>query len=224
MAKHWGARHMAWVRSFTRRRKRNPSRRRGRRNAYPVAGLVVNRHKRRGHKRHYSSNPKIFGFQLPNITDAIYGAVGFVGTLIAEGFVTPMLPASITMTTLGKYGVRVGLVIAETYLAKLLLGNRAAAIVAIGGGSYVLVTAVKEFAPGVIPGLGTYAQAPRSMGNFPIGGQTVQAYPATRGRNFTTLGRLNGGMAAPPFGAQNSPFSAPRGGANIIPARFRRFQ
>lgn len=214
MAKRHGAAHMAWVRSF---KKRNPGRRRrgvrrvarrtARRNPYPMAGLVVNRRRRR--RGGYSRNPKIFGFQLPSVMDAVYGGIGFIAVPMIEGVLSSFAP-SITASALGRWAVRVGSVAAETYLAKMILGNRAATTVAIGGGSYVLVSALKEFAPGMIPGLSAYRTG--SSRSHP----TLEAY-AAGGRNRVTLG-------APQFGARNSAAFAGRGAANVVAARFRRFQ
>lgn len=221
-SKKWGKSHMAWVRSFQRKR-HNPSRRRrhGRKNAYPVAGMVLNRRRR----RHYRSNPggggmRVFGFQLPNFGDVLWGAGGFVATPLLEGILNPMLPAAISTNLLGKYALRIGIVVGETYLAKKMLGNRAAAAVGVGAGSYVLISAVRDFAPVEMRswlGLSAYAPAPRGMGIAPIGGQVANmaSYPATRGRNVTTLGRLS----SPSFGAQ----TRTGGGSAVVPARFQRF-
>jgi len=204
--------HMAYVRSFRKNaRKRH---RKARRNPYPLAGVISAnpRRKRRSarrnpvmHRRHrrsgYRRNPSIMGFSLPPLQSVLYAGAGFAGVPLVEGFLTPMLPASVTTTTLGKYGVRIGAVIGLSYLTKMVLGNEAAKMVGIGGGAYVAISAVREFAPGVIPGLSAYG--PASLG----------AYTQQR----RTLG-------APNFGAQNTATFAPRGAQNIVAARFRRFQ
>lgn len=225
MAKKWGRSHMAWVRSFQKKR-HNPRRktyharrnrkRSYRRNPYPMAGLVINRRRRRHSGVHYSRNPKLFGFELPNLMDVVYGGVGFVGVPILESFANPYLPASITTNTIGKYGVKIGIVALETWLAKMVFGRRAATVVAIGGGSYVLISAVKEFAPPEVKsflGLNAY--------KVPTSGPTAMAgmgtYPRTIGQNRTTLG-------APAYGAQRSARFAGGGGANVVANRFRRFQ
>jgi hypothetical protein len=197
-------------------RKNAPRRRRRsyRRNPYPVAGIALNprrRHRRRyrsnpiqNRRRHYRRNPggrKIMGFSLPPLQSVLYAGVGFVAVPVTEGFLNQWLPLSITSTTLGKYAVRIGSVIGLTWLGKLILGKNAATMIGIGGGAYVLVTAVKEFAPGIIPGLSAYASAGPAM---------LGAYTPSRGRNFSTMG-------APP---QVLPFQA---SAQATASRFRRF-
>jgi len=203
-----GKAHMAWVRSFRKRgRKAAPRRRRRLRNPYPVAGLAINprRRRRRGRsnprRRSYRRNPSVMGIGLgglPPLQAVAFTGVGFVGTPMAEGFLNTFLPVSLTGNTIGKYAVRIGSVLGLSMLAKAVLGRSASRYVALGGGLYVAVTAVKEFAPGLIPGMSAYV-VPNSMG----------AYVSSSGRNFTQLG------AAP----------APRYGApgNVVQARFRRF-
>jgi hypothetical protein len=193
MARKFGARHMAWVRSFKRKGRKNRSHRH-RRNAYPVAGLVANPrrrrryHARRNPRRHrrYRRNPgmtRLMGFSLPNISNVIYAGVGYVGVPLAEGILGSMLPLSITGTSIGKYAVRIGSVIGLTWLTKAVMGKEQARYVGIGGGAYVLITAVREFAPGLIPGLSAYTLPSRGM----------SAYVPGVGRNYTALG----GMAGP---------------------------
>lgn len=207
MAKRWGKSHMAWVRSFA-KKSRNPKRRRHyharvhHRQSNPPALL----NKRRS--RRYSRNPRLFGFQLPSISDAIYGAGGFVGVPLLEGVASSFLPVSITQSPIGKWAVRVGAVIAETMVAKMVLGKRAASVVAIGGGSYVLVSAIKEYAPTMIPGLQAYTPGGRRGG--------LSAYAQG--------GQVAAQLAAPAFGAIRTNAFAGRGAQNIVAARFRRFQ
>ena len=187
----WGAAHMKWVRSFAKKGRRNRRRKyHARRNAFPVAGLVANPRRRRKHhyranprrRRHYRRNPglttRFMGLSLPNVTKVIYAGAGYVGTPIVEGFVNTYLPVSLTGNTFGKYAVRIGAVVGLTWLSKAVLGKEAATYVGIGGGSYVLISAVREFAPGVIPGLSAYTLPSRGMG----------AYLPSVGRNYTSLG------------------------------------
>jgi len=208
-------------------RKHAPRRRRRsyRRNPYPIAGLALNPRRRRGRGRRYGAamrratgrayghNPRrsyrrnpgggrrIMGFSLPPLQSVLYAGVGFVGVPITEGFLNQWLPLSITSSTLGKYAVRIGSVLGLTWLGKLVLGKQAATMIGIGGGAYVLVTAVKEFAPGIIPGLAAYSSAGPAM---------LGAYTPSRGRNFSTMG-------APPMVL---PFQA---SGQPTASRFRRF-
>lgn len=197
-------------------RKRSPARRRRtRRNPWPMAGTVAamnprrrSRKRRSNPRRHRRSrrNPSLLGFNLPPLQSVIYVGAGFIGVPMVEGFLTRFLPVSITGTTLGKYATRIGAVLGLSFLAKMVVGRSEARMVGIGGGAYVLTTAITEFAPsGLIPGLSSYAQP------------SLAAYAGGTGRTFNGLG-------APDFGAQNTVRSAPFGGARIVAQRFRRFQ
>lgn len=159
-----------------------PNRKR-RRNPFPVGGLVVNpRRRRKGgggkrsasrgrhrqrivlenrrHRRRSRRNPAILGFQVPALQPVLYAGAGFAGSIALESVLTsgttPIIPVTITGTTLGKYAVRVGCVVATAYLAKMMLGGEKAKMVGIGGGVYVLTSAIKEFAPGIVPGMAAY--------------------------------------------------------------------
>lgn len=203
--------------SRSRGRKAAPRRvnrkRRTRRNPWPMAGTVaaVNpRRRRRGRKnsprrrRGYRRNSAILGISLPPIQAVIYAGVGFVGVPIVEGFLSRMLPVSLVGSTIGRYATRIGAVLGLSYIAKMVLGASESKMVAIGGGAYVLTTAVSEFAPGLIPASGMAAYRPATLG----------AYAQSTRRS----------LGAPAFGAQNTARSASGGAANIVATRFRRFQ
>ena len=147
-------------------------------------------------RRHYRRNPAVLGIGgLPPLQSVIYAGVGFAGVPLVEGFLSPMLPVSITTSTIGKYAVKIGSVIGLSALARMIVGREAARMVGIGGGAYVLVSAVREFAPGMIPGMGAYTQINRGMGAYKLNAYTP--------------------------GAPNLPLQAQ--GDNVIAARFRRF-
>src|SRR5262245_55262885 len=196
-------------------RKRAPARRRRRRNPWPMAGTVamVNRRRRRGrkrsnprrHRRSYRRNPAILGISLPPLQSVIYAGVGFVGVPLAEGFLSRMLPISLTGSTIGKYATRIGALLGLSFLTKMVIGSSESKMVAIGGGAYVLTSAISEFAPGLIPAAGMSAYRPATLG----------AYVAPTRRPS---------LGAPAFGAINTVRSAGAGGANIVSQRFRRFQ
>ena len=137
----------------------------------------------------------------------IYAGVGFVGVPMMEGFLMRFLPLSITTSAIGKYAARIGAVLGLSYLTKMVIGAQESKMVAIGGGAYVLTSAITEFAPGLIPTAGLSAYRPATLG----------AYAGSTGRTFNQLG-------APDFGAQNTPRSAPFGAARVVATRFRRFQ
>lgn len=200
-------------------RRRSPARRRRtskRRNAWPMAGTVAAmnpRKRRRGrrnsprrHRRkHYRRNPALLGISLPPVRAVIYAGVGFIGVPMVEGFLTRFLPVSITGTTLGKYATRIASVLGLSFLAKMVIGANESKMVAIGGGAYVLTSAITEFAPaGLLPGMQAYARP------------SLEAYATSTGRAFNALG-------APDWGAQNTVRSAPFGAARTVAQRFRRF-
>lgn len=156
----------------------------------------------RSRRRSYRRNPSIMGFSLPPLQSVIYAGIGFAGVPAAEAMLGRFVPVSLTSTTLGKYAVRIGTVIGLAYVAKMLMGKEKAKMIGIGGGAYVLLSAVREFAPGMIPGLSAYTRPA-------LGAYT----PARRSLGAPAWGAVNSGVAA-----------APMGGANIVAARFRRFQ
>ncbi len=155
MARRSGRAHMAWVRSF----RKKGTRRKARRNSWPIGGVALNPRGR--HHRRYRRNPgagvtRIMGFSLPPLQAVLYAGGGMIGVPMVEGFLSQFLPASLTSNQIGRYAVKIGSVLGLTFLAKSLLGRDAAKMVGIGGGAYVLLGAVREFAPGVIPGMSAY--------------------------------------------------------------------
>lgn len=217
MARKWGKSHMAWVRSFQskRRRKRN----------YPVAGPVMALANRRGGRRR-KHNPGRFraaatrarGFLgLPPLMPIVYGSAGFVATAGLQGVVGSFVPVEWSVNEDGsenkltKYGLLVVSLIGTTWIAKAAFGPGPAALAGVGGGVYVVSQVVKDFMPGVIPGMGQYV---------PIGAyRGLRSYRQVRG-----YGDPPKGLAAPNFGARNTANSAPAGAGNLVAARFRRFQ
>lgn len=212
MARSRFGRRKSRARATARRTTRRVHRRK-RSNPWPMAGTVaaVNR-KRRGRKRSnprrrrggYRRNPAILGITLPPLQAVIYAGVGFVGVPMVEGFLSRMLPTTLTASPIGKYATRIGAVLGLSFVAKMVLGSSESKMVAIGGGAYVLTSAVSEFAPGLIPPAGMQAYRPATLGAYTV---------ATRRQ-----------LGAPAFGAQNTVRSAGAGGANIVASRFRRFQ
>lgn len=146
------ARHRSASGRFTKR----SHRRRYRRNPFPVGGLVVNPRRRR-----YRRNPVIAGISVPKLQPVLYAGAGFAGCTALESVLTggdtPLIPATITGTTMGKYAVKVGCAIAVTYLGKMALGRGNAVWIGVGAGTKVLIDGVREFMPGTIPGLSAYA-------------------------------------------------------------------
>lgn|SRR5215475_795767 len=199
-------------------------RRRTRRNPWPMAGTVaaINpRRRRRGRRnaarrrhRRGRRNPAVLGLALPPIKIVAYTGLGFIGTPVLEGFLNGVLPVSLTSTTLGKYASKIASVLGLTFISKMVLGRAASMYVGVGGGVYVLTSAVREFLPTLLPAgtLSAYAVPSR---NF-LQRSSMQSYMKPTSRTFNTLGAAN-------YGAFNTPNSAPNGGMNLVAQRFRRF-
>jgi hypothetical protein len=222
VARRSSARYMAWVRSFKknpgrRRRKANVShrRRRSRRNPYPMAGVALNpRRRRRSHRRRNPvmnarrhrrrRNPvgerttRLLGINLPPIQAVLWTGLGFIAPQPIEAWLnTNIVPASLSTNMLGKYAVKIASVLGLSWIVKQVMGPSEARAVGIGGGAYVLISAVREFAPGMLPGVSAYV---------PYAGPGLSAYvPGTR--------QLAAG-GVPVFGAASS---------NVVSNRFKRF-
>jgi hypothetical protein len=180
-----------------RRGRKNSPRRRARRN-FPTAGLAFNPRKRRNprrrrrnpvhhmrkHRRHARRNPALLGVALPPVQMIAWGAGGFIGAPMVEGFINKFLPASLTTSTIGRYAVKIGTVLGLTWLVKTLMSNKEAFPVAMGGSMYIVVSAVNEFAPQLT--------------------QTTSAAAVTTGTKAYRGGMINayrGGMIATGVGA-----------------------
>jgi hypothetical protein len=173
----------------------NP-RRRYKRNAFPMAGVLANR---RRHKR----NPSIMGYQIPPIKTVAYAAAGFMGTPMLESFINKYLPTSITSSAIGRYGVKIASVLALGYLAKTVIGREEAKVIVIGGSTYVLVSAINEFLVPKITGVGSYhrstslgsynRQAGLGMGSYNSSRTLGAGYPqsSTGGTTVVTAKRFN---------------------------------
>lgn len=220
---------MAARRKAHRRGRKNAPRRRTRRtakrNPFPTAGLAFNprrkAHRRgrknapRRHHRRMRRNPALLGVTLPPITMLAWGAGGFLATPMLEGFVSRFLPSSITANTLGRYATKVASVLGLTWITKMLMGNKEAFPVAMGGSMYVIVSAVNEFAPQLTqipsasalpPTMGAYRTGMVSayrggMINTGVNGYTKQGI----GGSLPNLARALPGLAQP--STQMSPYS-----------------
>lgn len=198
-----GAAYMAWVRSHKRKSRRNPipvgglvvanPRRRRRSASRRRRGPVVHLVNRRHHRRHFRRNPAIMGMQIPALEPVLYAGAGYIGAHALEYFLTTpgtnadgttsaaLIPSTITGSTIGKYAVRVGCVLATAYLAKMALGSEKAKNVGIGGGVYVLTSAAKEFAPvSLAPYMASYRPlAGARMGSYrPLAGNIRAFVPS----------------------------------------------
>lgn len=242
--------------AFKRRARRsvNPRRRRrARRNPVTTGGLIFNprrrrrsrsanprrRHHRRSYamknprRRSYRRNPAVLGVALPPINMIAWGAGGFIATPMVERFINSFLPVSVTGSTLGRYAVKIGSALGLTYLTKMVLGNKEAFPVAMGGSLYVVVSAVNEFAP-QLTGATTTTTAAYRGGMGAYRGGLVQtgvptgmgAYNKGVGGSLPGLARSLPGLAYGPAallptaninftGIQNPTFADPRFTTNV---------
>lgn len=180
---HARTRHVA--RRRTRRAPRvavaiaNPRRRRRtRRTASPSHRRVAVRHYRRNpirRRRSYRRNPSMGGFGglFASSTLKTIGltAGGFVAVPFIEGFVAKFIPATM-QSKLTSYAVKIGSVIGLSWLANRFLGRDAGMKVAIGGGAYVAIVAVKDLFPTLLPasaGMGAYLRQQPMLGAYQRG-------------------------------------------------------
>jgi len=242
MASKHSRRHMAWVRSF---RKKNRSRRRSRKhNPYPLAGAVVplanyrrKRHRkhnphRRRHRRHNPPGLLRGSIGLPPLMPVVYGAGGFIGTAMAQGFIDTLVPVGYqaSTSTLAKYAEIAASIVLVTWVAKKFVSPGAAAFAAVGGGIFAMQQAVHDFLPNVIPGMHAYtplkAYTPISTRSQMGGFRGMRAVVESAGGGFPQLATRDGmpqlAFRAPDQGFKDSAAYAADGGMNIVSERFRR--
>lgn len=209
------------VKRATTRKHRSKSRK-GKRNPFPMAGVVANpRHYsiiRRRHARRGRRNPAFLGVEIPPLKQVLFAGAGFIAPPMVEGYVNKFLPVSITSTTIGRYAVKIASVIGLSFLAKKAIGASEARMVAIGGASYVLVSAVNEFLPQLTMSAYRGGMINRYRG--------VEAYHTgtINGYSQPQLARTMPSLAAPIWGARNAAAIDSTGGVGVISQRFRRFQ
>jgi hypothetical protein len=238
MAKHYGARHMAWVRSFRKKNRHHKRHRMYRRsNPYPMGGAVAALNPRR--RRHRKSNPGGFsglmrgGLGIPPLMTIVWTGLGFVGTAMIQGFIDTLIPISWKTNTDGtpnlltKYGEIAASIVAVSYGGKLLGGGKST-LFGIGGGVYMAQQAAHDFFPNVIPGMHAYTPLNAYTPLLPSGlsgmrgmrgivGSSGGAFPQLASR--ASMPRL----AAPDQGFRNSANFADDGAMQVVAERFRRF-
>ena len=231
MAKHYGARHMAWVRSF--RKKNRHHRRHRKHNPYPMAGAVT---ALANHRRHRKRNPGVSAFArgtlgLPPAMPVVYGASGFVATAATQGFLDTLVPVGYQASTsmMAKYLEIGAAIVIVSWAAKHFFGGGASAFVAIGGGIFALQQAAHDFIPGMIPGmhaytpLKSYTPARRAAAST-MGASVIEsaggAWPQLATRD--SMPQL-AAMRGPDQGFRNTATYAADGGMNVVAERFRRF-
>lgn len=176
------------VRARVRHRRR--AARRPRQNAY-----FLNPRRRRGRRR-YRSNPSLMGlgFQLPNLMDVAAVGAGMVVPPIVASYVMGWIPDAWKTSKAAYYVVKAASVVIPSMLVRKFVSQRAGNLMLLGGAVSFALDLVKEFAPGVIPGLGYQ----------PLLGAVVQ-------RNFRVLPRTNSGPALAPIIAMTPDRLSPQG-------------
>lgn len=127
----------------------------------------------RRHRRGYRPNPVTSSFtglfSAPMLKTIGLTAGGFVAVPFIEGFVAKFIPASM-QGKLTSYAVKIASVIGLSMLVGKFMGKEAGQKVAIGGGAYVAVVAVKDFFPTLLPasaaGAGSYLRAQPMLGAY----------------------------------------------------------
>ena len=169
----------------------------------------------------------------------VWGAGGFIGTAMVQGFVDTLVPttfttgaSSSTMTAIKYMEIAVAIVI-TTWAAKKFLGPGAAAFVGVGGGIFALQQAVHDFLPGTIPGMHAYtplkAYTPvrrsSTMGAIieSAGGQMPQLATYAGMPQLAGIRGMRGGMRSPDQGFKDTATYAADGAMNVVAERFRRF-
>jgi len=168
--------------------RRAPKRKTYRRRNYMSAGVhprpnrkrrrnVYARSKRRNYHRRnkYLRNPRVLGFELPNLRESVAAAAGFLLPPVLESYAAPYLPAMITTNMAGRWALRVGSVAGIGAALGRFIGRREGKLALIGGGVWLVSTAVQEFFPGMLPApavsgqplLGAYSSMYAMPGNIP---------------------------------------------------------
>ena len=159
-----------------RRRRAAPKRRVFARVRRGSRAVIVNPRRKvvRRHRRGYRSNPASFTglFSAPMLKTIGLTAGGFVAVPFIEGFVAKFIPASM-QSKLTSYAVKIASVVGLSMLVGKFIGKEAGQKVAIGGGAYVAVVAVKDFFPTLLPaatsGTGSYLRAQPLLGAYQRG-------------------------------------------------------
>lgn len=110
------------------------------------------RRRRRTYRRRnkYLSNPRLLGFELPNLRDSISAGVGFLVPPMIENLLAPYLPSVLTANMAGRWATRVGSVALAGAAVRSFLGRREGNLALIGGGVWLVSLAVNEFMPGLL--------------------------------------------------------------------------
>lgn len=163
-------------------------------------------------RRSYRRNPSLNLAGL-NIGELLKGAGAVILSPMLEKHLMPMLPATVSGTTYGRWAVKLGAALGVWYGAKAAFGRRSADVVAIALGSSIIADAIQEF----MPTLGLSAYTPVGMrGYVPVsrglrglgmvtqgGGARTSGFRSFGPSTGTTVGALRAGA---PVGVFDPPF------------------
>ena len=111
--------------------------------------------RRRSYRRHYRRNPRLMGFSLPPL-DAVLGVgAGVVVPPIVTGYILKMLPAEWSSNRGMYWVVKAASVFLPSMAVRQLWSRRVGNFMLIGGVASLAIDAVREFLPGVLPGMGS---------------------------------------------------------------------
>lgn len=137
----------------------NPQRRHtSRRGAAPRKNAYFG-NPRRSRRRIARRNPPMFGgnrIMGLSVNELLYTGVGFIVPPAVEGFAKGFLPATLTSTPLGRYGLKVGTVALLSMAGNKFLGREAGKYIAIGGATYIIANLVIDFMPTLFSGFAGY--------------------------------------------------------------------
>jgi hypothetical protein len=107
-------------------------------------------------RRSYRRNPalSVMGFQLPNLMDVAAVAGGMIVPPIISGYIMGWLPASLQTSSAAKWAVKAAAVVLPSMAVRSFISRRAGNLMLLGGSVSFVLDLIKEFAPGVIPGVG----------------------------------------------------------------------
>lgn len=89
---------------------------------------------------------------MPRMSTVLYTAGGFVTPPFVEGLIARAVPIDFQTSVIGRYAIRIASVLGLTWAVKNFVGRNEAFYVGLGGWSYVGISAIREFAPSLIPG------------------------------------------------------------------------
>ena len=152
--------------------KKSPKRRRARKNVY-----FTNRKRTRRYKR----NPGMLGgFALPPMQDVLFTTAGLIGPGMVSAQLLKVLPTSLTSSAIAQWAVKAVSVFLPGMLIRKFVNQRAGNLFMVGGSAGLAMDAIRTFAPGIIPGLGSQPLLGSYFGR-PVGpGQQIVPFARPR--------------------------------------------